>query len=39
MVNTLDRKLAQAKVNTFSDTLSGVKGEPLFDTLAEIIAD
>ena len=36
MVNTLYHKLAQAKVNTFSDTLSGVKGKPLVQMLAEI---
>ena len=39
MVNTLYHKLAQAKVITFSDTLSGVKGKPLVQMLAKIIAD
>lgn len=39
MVNTLYHNLAQAKVNTFSDMLSVVKGEQLVETLGDAIAD
>ena len=39
MVNTLYHKLAQAKSNIFSDTLCCVKGKPLVQMMAEIIAD
>lgn len=38
MVDKLDHKLPQTKVNTFGDTLSDVKAKPMVKTLANAVA-